>query len=97
MPKAYWIVNADVHDSERYGRYVAEDTAIIESFGGRFLVRGGQADIKEGQSLPRHVVVEFDSLQQAEDCYHSKAYQQAKSWRDGAATFHLIIVEGVAG
>jgi uncharacterized protein (DUF1330 family) len=50
----------------------------------------------EGPELSRHVVIVFPSLQAAKDCYASPEYSAARAAREGAATVHLTIVEGVA-
>ena len=49
MPKAYLIARIDVTDPERYARYTAATPAIAARFGGRFIVRGGRYEAKEGR------------------------------------------------
>lgn len=94
MPKAYWIVHIDVSNPERYKNYGALARPALARYGGRFIVRGGAAELKEGHVRPRHVVVEFASMRDALDCYDSPEYQAAKAIRLGAADFDLTIVEG---
>ena len=94
MP-AYWIAHVRVTDSERYGEYAKRAGPAIESHGGRFLARGGAHKTLEGTDYPRNVVVEFPSLEAAETCYNSPAYQEALSHAASASVRHLSIVEGV--
>jgi len=97
MTKAYWIVHVKVNKPDTYKQYVALAGPAVAQHGGTFLVRGGNQHIAEGTSLgERAVVIEFSSIEQAIACYHSAAYQEARSARRGAAEFHCVIVEGVA-
>lgn len=93
--KAYWIAHVTVTDPEAYKEYQALTPAAFARFGGRFLVRGGTAQVMEGPEMARHVIVEFPDLASAQACYVSPEYTAARAKRDGAATVHLTIVEGV--
>jgi uncharacterized protein (DUF1330 family) len=95
MP-AYVIVEVDVTDPERYERYKAATPAAIAAGGGRFLVRGGELTVLEGDWQPsRLVVVEFEDLAAAERWYESEAYQAAKKLREGGARMRMVAVQGV--
>ena len=95
MP-AYVIVETDVTDPERYEQYKAASPAAIATGGGRFLVRGGELVVLEGDwRPPRLVMLEFDDLEAAKRWYESEAYQEAKKLREGAASFRAIAVEGI--
>lgn len=93
--KAYWIAHVTVTDAEAYKGYQALAPAAFARFGGRFIARGGASQVMEGPDLTRHVLIEFPSLQAAQDCYASAEYAAARAARAGAATVHLTIVEGV--
>jgi uncharacterized protein (DUF1330 family) len=97
MAKAYWIVRADISNPDQYQKYVAANAEPLSRYGARFLVRGGHFECREGSSRARNVVAEFPSLAAAQACYRDPAYQHAKSFRDGAAVFDLIIIEGYDG
>jgi uncharacterized protein (DUF1330 family) len=93
MP-AYWIAHATVTDPEAYGRYAKLATEAIAAHGGRFLARGGRYVQLEGNDRARNVLAEFPSLEAAEACYRSAAYQAALAHAKGAAERDLVIVEG---
>ena len=65
--KGYWITLCNVTDPEGYGEYIKLAGPAIEKFGGRFLARGGDQIKFEGDPYERTVVVEFNSLQDAQD------------------------------
>ena len=95
MP-AYVIVETDITDPERYEEYKAATPAAIAAGGGRFLVRGGQLTVLEGDWQPsRLVVLEFEDLAAAERWYESEAYQAAKKLREGAGRMRMVAVQGV--
>ena len=95
MP-AYVIVETDIHDPEQYDRYKAASPGAVAAGGGRFVVRGGELAVLEGDWHPsRLVVVEFESLEAAKRWYESPGYQEVKKLRDGAANLRMVAVEGV--
>jgi uncharacterized protein (DUF1330 family) len=94
MPKGYWIAHVTVRDAEGYKAYIAANAAPIASYGGRFLVRGGRYETRGGPERQRHVVLEFDSFEQAKACYDSAEYRAAAKIRDAHADVDVVIVEG---
>lgn len=93
MP-AYWIAHVEVTDPDAYGEYAKFATAAIEAHGGEFLARGTRTVWLEGNERARNVVVRFPSVEDAEACYRSEAYQKAFSFAKNASVRDLCIVEG---
>ena len=91
---AYWIAHVEVTDADAYGEYAKHATGAIEAHGGEFLARATRTVWLEGRERARNVVVRFPSLEAAEACYRSEAYQQALQFARGAAERDLCIVEG---
>ncbi len=61
MPKGYLIANVTVTDPDRYAAYRQQVPAVIEQFGGRFLVRAGALDrVEDADGFDRVVVLEFE-------------------------------------
>jgi uncharacterized protein (DUF1330 family) len=95
MP-AYVIVETDITDPERYERYRAASPGAVAAAGGRFVVRGGELAVLEGDWRPsRLVVLEFADLDAARRWYESERYQAAKQLREGAARLRMVAVQGV--
>jgi uncharacterized protein (DUF1330 family) len=69
----------------------------FEKYGARFLIRGGEFELREGQARSRNVVIEFPSYQAAKDCYDSPEYQHAKAFRTPVSEGDIIIIEGYEG
>ena len=95
--RGYIVAESKVHDTVAYERYKPLSLAAVEQYGGRFIVRGGPAEILEGPwSAPqRLIIVEFDSVEQARNFYHSPEYQQARQTREGAAEMNMLVVSGI--
>ena len=80
-----------------YGFYTPGEKAkkIIESFGGKALVRGGNYVTFEGEDFIRTVIWEFENIDVATKCHDSKDYQEAWSYAKNTCIRDLLIVEGV--
>jgi uncharacterized protein (DUF1330 family) len=95
MP-AYVIVETEITDPEQYEQYKAASPAAVASGGGRFVVRGGELAVFEGDWQPtRLVVLEFPDLEAAKRWYDSPEYQEAKALRHGAANLKMVAVQGL--
>lgn len=94
MPKAYWIAHVTVTDPDPYALYAKGATEAFRKHGARVLARGGRVVALEGESRPRNVIIEFDSLEAAQACYDSKEYQTARSHRIGAGDAQIMLLEG---
>lgn len=95
MSKAYWIAFVTVTDAEKYAGYQVHAPAAFAKYGAKFLARGGQAETLEGEGFARHVLIEFDTLEEAHACYKSPEYQHARAHRVGACRAEIVIVEGL--
>ena len=93
MP-AYIVVDITVHDPIAYEPYKRIAHEVITAYGGRYLVRGGAVDPREGEAPGRVVIVEFESMDRARAFYESAEYAPALAIRKSVATSRLFIVEG---
>jgi uncharacterized protein (DUF1330 family) len=95
---AYLVCWVDVRDLETYSKYTAQTPGIIAQYGGRFLVRGGEIQILEGEAFEgRLIIVEFPSVAAANRFYNSPEYQAAKAIREPASTARFVVATGVQG
>ncbi|MBS1269639.1 MAG: hypothetical protein MAG794_00590 [Gammaproteobacteria bacterium] len=93
---AYIIVEVKVHDARLYEEYKGQVQPTLEKYGGRFLVRGGQIDLLEGDWNPsRLVVLEFPSAENARAWWSSPEYADPKALRQRAAVTRMILADGV--
>lgn len=95
MP-AYVIANVDVTDAAAYDEYRKGVLATIERYDGRFLVRGGAAQVLEGTLQPKRIVVlEFPNAARARAWWDSPEYRPLREMRQRASRGDLFVVEGV--
>ena len=93
---AYVIIETDVTDPERYERYKAAATEAVVAAGGRYVVRGGELDVLEGDWQPsRLVLLAFDDLAAARRWYDSEGYRAARRLREAAARLRMVAVQGL--
>ncbi len=93
---AYVIVEVNVTDPQLFAEYAKDVPASIAAYGGKYLVRGGATETKEGGWAPKRVVLlEFPSIDQARKWYDSPEYKPLLAMRLKAASAKLILVEGV--
>jgi uncharacterized protein (DUF1330 family) len=92
---AYVIVEVSIHNQTDYEEYKKLTPAAIAAFDGKFIVRGGKTITLEGAWEPERIVVlEFPSVERANEWWHSDIYTTAKTIRQRAAQTKMIIVEG---
>jgi uncharacterized protein (DUF1330 family) len=93
---AYLMVDIEVTNPQQFEEYRKLAPAAIAKYGGRYIIRGGAYEALEGEWRPqRLVIVEFDSMEKAKAFYTSPEYSTAIKVRAGAATFNMLLVQGV--
>ena len=93
---AYLIVRATVHDMAQYQEYMKLTPAIVEKYGGEFVIRGGDKVILEGPDSPERIVIlRYPDMETAQRMYNSPEYQAAIKVRENAADASFILMEGV--
>jgi uncharacterized protein (DUF1330 family) len=93
--KSYCFVEIDITDPVAYSDYMKRSTPAVQMFNGRFLVRGGNPVVVEGNRNPKRVViVEFDGEDTARRFYDSPQYQEAAKYRIRASTANYYLLEG---
>ena len=96
MP-AYVVVDITVQDRDDYERYKSPAAAAVAAYGGRYLVRSGKSDVREGEwSGTRTVILEFPSLVRALEWYDSPEYKPLRPIRQANSRASIAFFEGVA-
>ena len=93
---AYVLVDIEVTDAEPYDEYRRQVPPIVEKYGGKYLVRGGDLQTIEGDWSPRRLVVlEFPSVERAKEFYDSEDYRPLRELRLNSTNSKMVLVEGV--
>ena len=93
---AYVIASVNVTNDTDYADYRKHVPATLAKYGGKFLVRGGQVEQREGAWKPHRVVLlEFADMAAARRWYDSPEYQAILKIRLANSTSDiLLLVEG---
>ncbi len=91
---AYLVVDAKSSDPQAMALYRELAQVAVAHYGGRYLVRGGEYQVLEGNWQPqRLVVLEFPSMDLARKFYDSPEYLAARAARAGVSNFDMVLVE----
>ena len=96
MP-AYVIADVrDARDREALAEYRRGNTESVARHGGRFIARGGELEVLEGDwDTRRIVVIEFPDMAAARGWYESEDYAPLKALRQAASDTNIILIDGV--
>lgn len=96
MPLYFIAEIQQIKDSTLYQEYIEAVEKIIEKYGGKYLVRGGNSITVSGDWEPiKIIVIEFESIEKMQDCFNSDEYRAIAPLRTKATTGRAIAVEGV--
>ena len=95
MP-AYVIALIEILQPERYPEYKDKAQRAVESFGGRYIARGGTVEVLEGEwHARRTIILEFPDMGRAKAWWDSEEYREGKVLRQAIARSTILLVEGV--
>ena len=75
--------------------YLERIDATLEPFGGRFIIHGGEKDVREGAWPGDLIVIEFPDRRAAAEWYESDAYREIIHLRTDNSEGSTMIVDGV--
>ncbi|MGI2903865.1 DUF1330 domain-containing protein [Tolypothrix sp. VBCCA 56010] len=92
----YLIASIAVKNAEVYEEYKHKVPDTIAKYGGRYLVRGGEGEVVEGNwKTDRLIVLEFPDKNVFKSWYNSEDYNNLKALRQNNAVSNIVIVEGI--
>lgn len=94
---AYLIIDTKISDVDAYEVYKTQAKSIIEKFGGKYHVRGGEFEVIEGDlwEPTRMVVIEFADMDTARSFVNSPEYQPVMAIRHANAKCTVVLVDGL--
>ena len=93
---SYLIVDTKITNEMAYEEYKTRAKPIVESYGGEYLVRGGNTTVSENElwTPTRLVIVKFPSREAAENFLRCEEYAPVKAIRNKHAKTTMSIVDG---
>ncbi len=95
MVSAYLVADIEVLDKPAYAEYISRAPATVERFGGRYVARGGDTYVLEGDWIPnRAVILEFPDMERLLAWYNSPDYARVREIRQRSANSRIVAVAG---
>ena len=93
---AYVIFDIKVNNPDGYEDYKKLAPPAISKYGGKYIARGGEKKILEGDWNPeRLVILEFENINNAKKWINSPEYEVARKLRHKYASSNVIVVQGL--
>ena len=93
--KAYLVLDFAIHDLPGFRPYISAIPAFIEKHGGKYLVRGVEPTVMEGDWAPElMVILEFPSRNDAKAFLDDPEAQALFEVRHATTTSTLVLVDG---
>jgi uncharacterized protein (DUF1330 family) len=93
---AYVVAQVKITDPDTFAKYSQQVPAVVEQYGGKYLVRGGKFATLEGEwDVGRLVVIEFQSMEHLHRFYNAPEYAPLIELRQQSADTIMSSVEGV--
>ena len=95
MSAFFLFENLEVIDAAKLEEYKRLVPAVVEQYGGRYRVVGGNVEVLEGAPpLANLVMIEFPSVDAARRWYGSAEYRPLKAMRFAALRCNGVLVDG---
>ena len=95
MP-AYVLAEIEITNPDGYKEYTKAVPATIEQHGGKFLHRGGEITVLEGEwPNRRRVIIEFATVEAAKKWWDSTEYAKPKEMRRASSKGRLLLLHGL--
>ena len=96
---AYMIVTAKISDRDRFiSGYGQAAGALVQQFGGRYILMGPGAELLEGDfgAGASMVISEWPDKETAKAFWNSPEYAEVKKLREGIANCQVLLIEAPA-
>lgn len=94
--KGYLILDVEIHDFEIFQNYAQQVKHLIDDSTGKYIVRGGNVEVVDGNWEPqRIVIVEFPSVAAAKEIFYGAKYAPLREMANSCSTVNAIVVDGV--
>ena len=93
---AFVISNIEVTDPAKYQKYAEASAAVVATYHGKILARGGKTVVFDGRAPQRVILIEFASMADAQHWRSSSEFQKLKSLQQQSSTYiESFAIEGV--
>jgi uncharacterized protein (DUF1330 family) len=87
-----------VTDPAKYQKYAEASAAVVATYNGKILARGGKTVVFDGRTPQRVILIEFASMADAQRWRSSPEFQKLKSLQQKSSTYiESFAIEGADG
>ena len=87
------VADIKITDPEGYKEYIKLAPPTVEAHGGKYIARGGDVEVLEGDIQPNRVVlIEFPNMETLKAWYYSDEYTKARAIRQKCSEGNLMLV-----
>ncbi len=82
-----------VINQQMYKSYLKEVVKIIKLYGGEYIVRSERITKFLGEKPERAIIISFNSMEDAMDCFYSKEHEAIKDLREKSTKSRAFFIE----
>lgn len=87
------VIIEEIYDPIMYDNYIKQVAPIIKSYHGEYLARSNKILPFTDYKPKRAIVVGFDSLKEAHQCFESQEYEKIKHFRETSTKSKAFFIE----
>ncbi len=87
------IMVEEIYNRDMYDIYINQVVEIIRSHNGEYVVRTDNILPFTGKQPQRCIIIAFDSMIQAKQCFFSKEYERIKPLRENSTKSRAFFIE----
>lgn len=87
------VIIEKILNQEIYNQYIKSVAQIINSHNGEYIARSNKIIPFFGETPQRSIVIAFDSMNEAEKCFHSEEYAKIKHLRENSTLSKAFFIE----
>ncbi|MEN6374797.1 MAG: DUF1330 domain-containing protein [Smithella sp.] len=87
------VIIEEIHDQKMYTDYIKQVVSIIETHNGEYIARSNKITPFAGEKPQRSIVIGFDSMDEARNCFFSEEYEKIKHLRENSTESRAYFIE----
>lgn len=87
------IIIEEIGNQEMYDDYIRQVVKIIQKNNGEYIARSNKILALSGRKPERSIVIGFDSMEEARQCFYSAEYEKIKHLRESSTKSRAFFIE----
>jgi uncharacterized protein (DUF1330 family) len=94
LKKIIFVVTIEeIYDQEMYTNYIKQVVKIIQAHNGEYIARSNKIIPFSGDKPERSIIIAFNSMEEAEECFFSEEYKKIKHLRENSTKSRAFFIE----